>query len=225
MSGGEDGKDIRAAGLDEIAKGITQTLAELKELGVDSLAGVGRGFTNLELSGLQLGHEALTSKFESFCERWEWGVRALVAEGNTFAEGVGLSAGTLYETDQYVGGALKVGYNSVAGNPFASEDDVTKKSWDELNRANADALAHPDYSGKSFSDAWEESKQGFKDAGRDAMTGSLGLPPGVTVDNLNRVTGNSDDYNRMLDDMWGPSPEERAKVAEQRQKQQDGSAG
>lgn len=224
MSGGAGGKDIRAAGLDEIAKGITQTLAELKELGVDSLAGVGRGFSNLELSGLQLGNEGLTSKFKSFCERWEWGVRALVTEGNTFAEDVGLSAGTLYETDQYVGGALKVGYNSVVGNPYASEDDVTKMSWDELRRSDADALTHPDYGAESFSDAWETSKQSFKDSGRDVMTGSLGLPPGVTMDNINQATGNSDDYNRMLDDMWGPSPEERAKAAEQQQKQ-NGSAG
>ncbi|WP_336111762.1 hypothetical protein [Streptomyces sp. PTD9-10] len=216
MSGGEGGKDIRAAGLDEIAKGITQTLAELKELGVDSLAGVGRGFSNLELSGLQLGHEGLTSKFKSYCERWEWGVRALVVEGNTFAEDVGLSAGTLYETDQYVGGALKVGYNSVVGNPYASEEDVEKMSWGQLSQGSADALTHPDYSGASFDEAWQHSKQSFKDTGRDVLTGSVGLPPGVTMDDINRATGNSDDYNRMLDDTWGPSPEERARAAEQR---------
>ncbi|MFJ9864441.1 hypothetical protein [Streptomyces sp. NPDC101165] len=225
MSGGEGGKDIRAAGLDEIAKGITQTLTELKELGVDSLAGAGRGFSNLELSGLQLGHENLTSKFKSFCERWEWGVRALVVEGNTFAENVGLSAGTLHETDQYVGGALKVGYNSLVGNPYASEDDVEKMSWDQLRRNSADALTHPDYSEKSFDEAWQHSKQSLKDAGRDAMTGSLGLPPGVTMDDINRATGNSDDYNRMLDDTWGPSPEERARAAEQHNQQQNGGAG
>ncbi|MFE1314318.1 hypothetical protein [Streptomyces sp. NPDC058755] len=226
MSGGKGGKDIRAAGLDEIAKGITQTLTELKELGIDSLAGAGRGFSNLELSGLQLGHENLTSKFKSFCERWEWGVRALVVEGNTFAENVGLSAGTLHETDQYVGGALKVGYNSLVGNPYASEDDVEKMSWDQLRRSSADGLTHPVYSEKSFAEAWQHSKQSLKDAGRDVMTGSLGLPPGVTMDDINRATGNSDNYNRMLDDTWGPSPEERARAAEQQQnQQQNGGAG
>ncbi|MEV7686168.1 hypothetical protein ACFW1F_16395 [Streptomyces bungoensis] len=215
MSGGGDGKDIEASGLDGIAKGITLTLAELKGLGVDSLAGVGRGFSNLELSGLQLGHEALTAKFTSFCERWEWGVRALVAEGNAFAEDVGLSAGTLYETDQYVGGALKVGYNSLAGDPYASEDTVTKQSWDQLQQGSRDALTHPDYSGESFQQAWQHAEQSAKDAGRDVMTGSLGLPPGVTVDELNRATGADDGYDRMLDDMWGPSPEERARAAGQ----------
>jgi hypothetical protein len=58
---GDEGKDIRAAGLDAVAHGITLTLAELKEIGVDSMAGAGRGFSELSLSGLQLGHEALTT--------------------------------------------------------------------------------------------------------------------------------------------------------------------
>ncbi|MGW1912402.1 hypothetical protein ACWCQS_17200 [Streptomyces sp. NPDC002076] len=103
MSGDKGGgKDIEAAGLNLIAQGITQTLAELKDLGLVGMAGAGRGFSNLELSGMELGHEDLTSKFTSFCERWEWGVRGLVAEGNAFAAEVGLSAGTLYETDQWL---------------------------------------------------------------------------------------------------------------------------
>ncbi|MFJ3717216.1 hypothetical protein [Streptomyces sp. NPDC090057] len=215
MSGGKGGKDIKAAGLDQIAKGITLTLAELKELGIDSLAGVGRGFSNLELSGIQLGHEDLTDRFKTFCERWEWGVRGLVAEGNEFAQDVGLSAGTLHETDQYIGGAMKVAYNAGVGNPYASEDDVTQMSWDELRRSSVDAVTDPDYSGKSFDEAWQKSKQSLKDAGRDAMTGSLGLPPGVTMDRVNQATGTGDDYHRVLDDMWGPSPEERAKAAGQ----------
>ncbi|KOU75597.1 hypothetical protein ADK57_06615, partial [Streptomyces sp. MMG1533] len=128
---------MQAVGLGEIAKGITLTLEELRELGIDSLAGVGRGFSELQLSGLKLGHGELTSAFTSFCERWEWGVRALVAEGNDFAEGVKLSAGTYYETDQYVEGAMKIVANSVTGNPYASEDDVTRMSWQELNQNTA----------------------------------------------------------------------------------------
>ncbi|MFM9498343.1 hypothetical protein ACKI1Q_32645 [Streptomyces galilaeus] len=35
-------KDIKASGLDSIAQGITLTLSELKEIGVDSMAGAGR---------------------------------------------------------------------------------------------------------------------------------------------------------------------------------------
>ncbi|MGW2699113.1 hypothetical protein [Streptomyces sp. NPDC001340] len=215
MSEGEGaGKGIDYTGLNEIAKGITLTLTELKELGVDSLAGVGRGFSNLELSGLQLGNEDLTSKFKSFCERWEWGVRALVAEGNTFAQDVGLSAGTMYETDQYIGDALKVGYNSVAGNPYASEDDVTKLSWDQLQQRSADAVTHPVYSKESFEEAWQNSKQSLKDTGRDVMTANV-PQLGLSVEGLTRASGTSDAYDRWLDGTFGPSPEERAKAAEQ----------
>ncbi|MFE8990170.1 hypothetical protein ACFYMI_20510 [Streptomyces collinus] len=120
MSGerGNGGEDLQVVGLDAIAQGITLTLSELKELGMDSMAGSGRGFEKLALSGLELGHDGLTSAFKSFCERWEWGVRDLVIEGDLFARNVGLSAGTLHETDQYVEGALKIGVNSLMGNPY-----------------------------------------------------------------------------------------------------------
>ncbi len=88
-------KDLQSTGMDDIAQGITLTLGELKELGMVGQAGAGRGFSDLSLSGLELGHNGLTSAVKSFCERWEWGVRSLVNEGNSFAQGVGLAAGTL----------------------------------------------------------------------------------------------------------------------------------
>jgi hypothetical protein len=218
------GKDIKATGLDEIAQGITLTLSELKGLGVDSAAGFGRGFSNLELSGLEVGHDGLTSAFKSFCERWEWGVRALVGEGNYFAQAVGLSAGTLYETDQYVEGTLKVGANSLMGNPNASEDEITRMSWGELAQNNA--LAHADYSKESFDRALQNSEQGWKDAGRDVMTSHTLGPMGLNPENLHSAFGVSDnEYNQVLDDTFGPSPEERAQAAAQQQAQQGGSGG
>jgi hypothetical protein len=217
---GAGGKDIKAEGLDLITQGINLTLGELKEVGIDYVAGTGRGFDNLELSGLQLGHEDLTSAFKSFCERWEWGVRALVGEGNDFAADVGLAAGTLYETDQYAAGALKVGANSLMGNPHASEDDITKMTWSEL-AANND-FAHADYSKDSFEQAWRNSKQGWKDAGRDVMTSEsfAGDIPGPQ--NFRQAAGMSDEqYGAVMDQVFGPSPEERAQGAGQ----QGGDAG
>ncbi|MFD3499535.1 hypothetical protein [Streptomyces sp. NPDC058678] len=190
VGGAGGGKDLQAVGLGEIAKGITLTLEELRELGIDSLAGVGRGFSELQLSGLKLGHGEVASAFESFCERWEWGVRALVAEGNDFAEGVRLSAGTYYETDQYVEGAMKIVANSAAGNPYATEDDVTRMSWQELNENTA--LANPDYSADSFDQAWENSKQGWTDTNQDVMTSHTIAPPGLNPADLRGVTEVSD---------------------------------
>ncbi|MET7568071.1 hypothetical protein ABZT04_06140 [Streptomyces sp. NPDC005492] len=218
-------EDIKATGLDEIARGITLTLAELKELGVDSLAGAGRGFSELSLSGLELGHAELLSQFTSFCERWEWGVRALVNEGNNFAAGVGLSAGTLYETDQYVGGAMKIVVNAGIGNPYATEDEVTKEGWGDLLRHN-EYTGGVDYSQESMDKALDASAQGYKDAARDVLTSHTISPlgPGLNPANLASAAGVSgDEYNDVIDGLVGPSPEERAKAAEQGQ--QGGDAG
>ena len=224
---GDSGEDIKAAGLDEIAQGITLVLGELKDLGIDSLAGAGRGFSELGLSGLELGDEGLLSQFTSFCERWEWGVRALVIEGNNFATGVGLSAGTLYESDQYVEGTMKIAVNAGIGNPYASEDEVTKQGWGDLVRDN-EYTGGVDYSAASMDKALDNSEQAYKDAARDVMTSRTIGPMGLNPANLASAAGLSDDeYNDMLDGPLGPSPEERAKAAEaaQEQAQQGGDAG
>ncbi|MEV8021606.1 hypothetical protein AB0O76_35810 [Streptomyces sp. NPDC086554] len=206
MSG--DQKDLQAGGLDLIAQGITLTLEELRELGPIGAAGEGRGFEDLALSGMELGHPGLLGAFDSFVERWQWGVRSLVNEGNDFAEGVGLAAGTLHETDVYVDGSLKVVSNSLGGNPYATEDEVTGMSWDELNDRHA--FADPDYSEESFDKAGENMKQGWQDAGRDALTSDM-LGSGA----VQRTAGMSDEeYEFLLDEAFGPSPEERAESGE-----------
>ncbi|MET9495358.1 hypothetical protein [Streptomyces sp. NPDC006552] len=212
--GGGGGKDLRADGLGLVAKGLTEALAELKELGMVGEAGAGRGFGDIALSGLELGHEGLTGDFRSFCERWEWGVRSLVNEGNSFAVRTGLSAGTYYETEQYVEGSLKVITNSAIGNPYASEDEVTQQGWGDI--AKSGAYGGVDYSKESFDQALASSEQGWKDAGRDVMTSHTVGPLGLNPENLHGAAGVSDaEYDQWLDDKFGPSPEARAKAAEQ----------
>jgi hypothetical protein len=211
---GGGGKDIKASGLDGIAKGITLTLEELKELGVDSAAGQGRGFANLALSWLDLGHEDLKSAFSSFCERWEWGVRALVEEGNLFAHHVGLAAGTLYETDQYVGGTLKIAGSSLWSNPHLSEDEAVQQSWGEIFGSGMNSFKNPDYSQESFDEAKTNIEQGWNDASRDVMTaqakGPLGFQQGMS----------DEEYKAFLDGSFAPSAEERAQASAQQQPQQ-----
>jgi hypothetical protein len=173
---GGNGKDLQVDGLDLIAQGITNTLSELEQLGLTGWAGAGRGFSELKLSGLELGHDDLTSAFASFCERWEWGVRALVEEGNGFAQAVGLSAGTFHETEQYIEGSFKVLANSLIGNPYATEDEVTKTSWGGLVDGNA--FAHPDYSAQSFRHAADVGEQSLEQAKQDFLSARFvgGLP-------------------------------------------------
>ncbi|WP_324606146.1 hypothetical protein [Streptomyces griseus] len=111
-------------------------------------------------------------------------------------------------------GALKVGANSLMGNPYASEDEVTDMSWSELARNNA--FANPDYSKESFEQAWDTSKQGWKDAARDVMTSQAMTGPIPGPLNLQQATGASDEqYEAFLDETFGPSPEERAQAAAQ----------
>ncbi|MFJ9040927.1 hypothetical protein ACIRF8_30680 [Streptomyces sp. NPDC102406] len=219
--GGKDARNLQVEGLELITRGLTEALGELKELGMVGEAGAGRGFSDIALSGLELGHEGVTAKVHSFCERWEWGVRSLIAEGNSFAEGVGLSAGTYYETDHYVEGALKIGLNSAIGNPYASEDEVTKQGWGDI--ATSGVLGGADYSAESWERANENVEQGYKDAGRDIMTSRTGMF-GLNPQNLHDRAGVSDaEYDQWLDEQFGPSPEARAKAAEQQGGQPGGA--
>lgn len=151
--------------LELIAKGINGAYAELKDLGMIGEAATGRGFSDLALSGLELGHVGLADQFKTFCERWDWGVRTLMLQGNAFAQGVGLSAGSIHEQEQYIKGTFKIAVNSINGNPHLSEDEVKAKSWDEIStQAMWD---NPDYSAESFSEAHAEVKQKWKDTTYD----------------------------------------------------------
>lgn len=128
--------DLRVQGLKSIAEGINKALSELDSVGtMKGWAGAGRGFTSLEMDGMDVGDDHLGAMLHTFCERWQWGVRDLMQEGNALAEGMGLAAGTFHQTEEYVKGSMKVAYNSVAGDPFASNDKVEKQSFDQIDHA------------------------------------------------------------------------------------------
>ncbi|GLX54660.1 hypothetical protein Shyhy01_76090 [Streptomyces hygroscopicus subsp. hygroscopicus] len=208
MSG--DGKDLKTEGLALIAKGLNDALGELKELGIVYEADAGRGFDRVGLTGLQLGHDGLTGEFKSFCERWEWGVRALVAEGSGFAVRTGLAAGTYDDTENYVVGTFKDVANAAIGNPDASEEDVEKMGWGDIFTSSPYG-GNVDYSEKSFDEAWANSRQGWDDDARDFMDSPAAKAMGI------RPGGMSDaEYHRMLDAAFGPSAEERARTGGQR---------
>ncbi|MGW7526118.1 hypothetical protein [Streptomyces sp. NPDC054783] len=196
--------DLRVIGLALIADGIDRALGELGKLGlVDDAgrSGTGRGFTDLEVDGMTIGDEAVGAVFHSFCERWEWGVRALIDEGNAFAAAVGLAAGTMYQTDQTVKNSLKVGLNSLTGNPYASEQQIDQESWGQLATPG---WLHPDYSEKSFQDGLAVSEQTLKGMGRDLATAET--VPGVEV--APTLAGmDQDQYNAAVDATFGPQQE------------------
>lgn len=165
MSGENPDLDVPPEALAAIAKGIDLAHAELKELGFIGQASTGRGFSDLALSGLELGHGGLTSEFETFCNRWDWGVRALTQKGNGFALGVGLSAGSFAEQEQYIKDSFKVGVNSLNGNPHLSEDEVKSMSWDTVKGQSA--YDNPDWSPESMAEAHREVGQTWRDTTYD----------------------------------------------------------
>ncbi|MFI6419411.1 hypothetical protein ACIBG6_18715 [Streptomyces sp. NPDC050842] len=171
MSGTDPDLAAPAAALAAIAKGIDLAHAELKELGMIGEASTGRGFSDLALSGLELGHGGLTSEFETFCERWEWGIRALTLRGNGFAQAVGLSAGSFAEQEQYVKDSIKIGVNSLNGNPHLSEDDVKKMRWDTIRDQHT--WDNADWSPESVIKTQHEVDQLWQNTGYDVMDSGL----------------------------------------------------
>lgn len=67
-------------------------------------------------------------------------MRSLVQQGNAFARNVGLSAGAMYEQDQYIQGSFKVVANAALGNLYAEEKDMG--SWKRSHRRDDLAGQH-----------------------------------------------------------------------------------
>lgn len=216
MSG--DGADLHLdpASVAKFTQGVGATIDQLGDLGGPTGAVMGKGFSELAMTGMEAGHHGLAVDFEDFCERWEWGVRALVRDASAIANRLGLAAGTVWEEDQYIAGSLKVGANSLfGGNPHASEEDIAKQNWGDI--FTPDYLS-PDWSAESFDKAGDDMAQTWKDTGRTVLTEGQG---GRQSDVLNHALGISDDqWNQALDDTFGPSPDERAQ-----QEQQQGESG
>ncbi|MFD9478145.1 MULTISPECIES: hypothetical protein [Streptomyces] len=209
MSGDGADVDVSKQALGQIAKGITDTLGELKELGMVGSASMGRGFSDLALSGMESGNEGLTASMKTFCERWEWGVRALVQQGNRFAFDVGLSAGVMHEQDQYIQGSFKVLTNSAMGNPYASEKDVIGKDWGEVLSDNPyTQIRDADYSDESFDRARENSKEAWKGAVRDVNGSDM-----LLGNQIINATGMRDEVDAAVDDWVGPAPQPQAQPA------------
>lgn len=204
---GGDGMDVQfdKASVAKFTQGVGATIDELGDLGGATGSVLGKGFSELAMTGMEAGHHGLSVDFEDFCERWEWGVRALVGDASALADRLGLAAGTQWENDQYVEGSLKVGVNAVmGGNPHATEEEIARQDWGDV--FTPDALS-PDYSPESFTKAGEDIEQTWKDTGRTLLTEGQG---GQRSEVLRDTLGISDgEWNQALDDTFGPSPEER----------------
>ncbi|KJY44264.1 hypothetical protein VR46_21500 [Streptomyces sp. NRRL S-444] len=133
MSGGGS-KDLEMdpVAVRSIQDGLRSAVGELREFAMDTSAVAGAGMSQLALTGLEAGHPAVASALEGFCERWDLAVASLVIGTSGLAERLGIAAGSVWEEDQYRRGSFKVLVNAGIGNPYASEDEVEKKSMDAI---------------------------------------------------------------------------------------------
>ncbi|PWI43380.1 hypothetical protein [Streptomyces sp. ICBB 8177] len=159
--------------LKDAADGINGVIHELQSVGGAADGTLGRGFEELALDGLQLGHAGLTASLGGFCDRWEWGVRTLVNDGTGFADRLRLSAGTYYEMDKYASDTFKVDVNAAAGDPYLTHDQVGNSSWHTvLSRNTVTDLQHPDYSAASVEQAQQHDRKTLDAAAQDMARNS-----------------------------------------------------
>lgn len=191
-----DGYTVQPAMLQQAAKGINDTIDALKGVGITEAADVGRGFGNLALRGMQVGHQGLQQAFSGFCDRWSWGVRTLVQDGNQFAQRLGLSAGTYHDMEQYGVGILKDAANTVAGNPRASEQQVESGSFGDIL-----AKDKPDFSDASWQQTAQHASTTWTGVGRDLVEGPMGM--NKTMADL---TGQGQQFTDAENQLFGPPP-------------------
>jgi hypothetical protein len=84
-----DGFMVDTSALTEVADGLDASMAALARLGFSEAAAEGRGFSRLAPGELQMGDASLQAAFSGFCDRWSWGVRNMVQDGNQIVARLG----------------------------------------------------------------------------------------------------------------------------------------
>jgi hypothetical protein len=161
------GFTVSVAALRETAQGINDTIGALDGLGFNDEAEVGRGFSGLSLSGLQVGDAVLQAAFAGFCDRWSWGVRTLVQDGNQIAQRLGLNAGMYADAEQSVIASLKDLVDAGIGDPHLSDSQAADGSWARAAGLTP-AQAPDDVSPAAWQQAGTQMEQTWQAEGHDA---------------------------------------------------------
>jgi hypothetical protein len=162
-----DGFAVDRAALAETATGLNDVIGALSGLGLNETGEVGRGFSGLEMSGLEVGASDLAGAFADFCGRWSWGVRTLVQDGNQFAVRLGLSAGVYSDVEKQITGAAKDVVVAVAGDPHMTDQQAAAASWSQ--DAAMVTGAHTEGGDMTWSQAGDAMKQQWQAVGTDVM--------------------------------------------------------
>lgn len=200
MSGA--GYEVSPSALQETAKGIDDTIGHLKDLGIEGTADAGRGFSQMSLRGMQVGHQGLEGAFNDFLDRWSWGVRTLVQDGNQIAIQLHLNAGAYYDAEQYASGTFKDLTSDVMGDPHKSDEQIEQESWAQVGADNPiNDIAHPDFSASSYARANQDMDTTWKSEAHDLVNGPLGANQ-----TLAEATGMGTQLSEVEDRAFGPAP-------------------
>ena len=170
-----DGFAVDRAALAETAKGLNDVIGALSGLGLNETGEVGRGFSELALTGLEAGDSDLASAFGDFCDRWSWGVRTLVQDGNQFAVRLGLSAGMYNDVENQLTGAAKDVVVAVAGDPHVTDGQAAAASW------STDAAMVTGAQTQGGEMTWGQAGQAVQQQWQAVGTDALNTAPATTV--------------------------------------------
>src|SRR6201996_1638527 len=168
-----DGFAEDRAALAETAKGLNDVIGALSGLGLDETGAAGRGFSGRAMTGLEAGDSDLASAFGDFCDRWSWGVRALVQDGNQFAARLGLSAGMYSDVENQLTGAAKDVVVAVAGDPHLTDQQAASSSW-SVDAAGITGAQTPE-GDLTWSQVGSQASQQWTQVGKDELGGPDGL--------------------------------------------------
>lgn len=186
-----DGIQVDPAALLLAAQGIDGAISELNEMGMLSEGETGRGFDSLTLTGMEAGHHGLAEAFGSFCNVWQWGVRALVQDANTLARELEISAGMYAHLEEYVEDSFSTAGKMVIANPHLSEEELAGLSLSDIGSSYT-----PDYSVESFGQGGEEIQEtwsGVYDDVRETTEQKVNDPLGYYQDEFDRLRGQQPD--------------------------------
>ncbi|TCK20143.1 type VII secretion target [Pseudonocardia endophytica] len=156
------------AAMRDAADGIDGLVGELGTLTTAGRAGAGRGVAALELDPDQVGHDELAAAFATFCERWEWGVRALVQSGTEMAEGLRESSKAYENADAETGSLFSRLLSDAVGDPRADPEQAARRTPEEILRDDSPDSSWSD-AGRSMADTWSAVGKDVLDTGTDRV--------------------------------------------------------
>ncbi|MDV7102675.1 hypothetical protein R4227_21890 [Gordonia amicalis] len=185
-----DPDDIKKAG--EGINGVIDGLGDTTTA-AGYTAALGRGYGDLDLDGKSIGHADPKAGLEEYCDRWEWGVRALVTGAAELSRGLGLGASHYEREEKWAEGQFRDMVMDIAGDPSLTAEDIKKMSWGDLWDHNRNVLTNPEW---SLSDAEKQRHLDFAEENRASFLNDLATIKRHQMDPRTLIDDTMDGFER-----------------------------